>query len=92
MMHQRLLFQKLGIVPCVQVMTIHKAKGLEFDGVVVVLEDSRTALWREDRGGSDTEVEDLYRVAITRAQHGLAVIAFDNAWDAAREPVKRLLR
>ena len=91
MMRQRLLFQKLGIVPCVQVMTIHKAKGLEFDGVVVVLEDSRTALWRKARDSSDAGVEDLYRVAISRARHGLVVVAFEDAKDVAQEPLMRLL-
>ncbi|MEN6426175.1 MAG: ATP-dependent helicase [Phycisphaerales bacterium] len=88
---QKVLFEKLGIQKSIQVMTIHKSKGREFDGVVLLLEDSRSAVWRDDINASQDEVEDLYRVAVSRARSALAVVAFKDAWKDAAVPVRRLL-
>lgn len=88
---QKVVFEKLGIQKNVQVMTIHKSKGREFDGVILVLETSRKAIWRRDSNASDQEIEDLYRVAISRARSAFALVAFDDAWKDASEPVRRLL-
>jgi hypothetical protein len=91
MMQQRVLFEKLGIQPVIQVMTIHKAKGREFDGVVLLLENSRKALWRKSSRSRDADVEDLYRVAISRARYAVSLVAFEDAVGDAKEPVRRLL-
>jgi len=88
---QKVIFEKLGIQKNVQVMTIHKSKGREFDGVVLVLENSPKAIWRESGNASDEEIEDLYRVAISRARSAFALVAFEDAWEDAAEPVRRLL-
>jgi DNA helicase-2/ATP-dependent DNA helicase PcrA len=86
---QRIIFEKLGLQKSVQVMTIHKAKGREFDGVVLVLEDNGKQLWTNS---DDNEaVEDLYRVAISRARSAFALVAFKDAYQKAAPAVKRLL-
>ena len=88
---QKIIFEKVGLQKNVQVMTIHKSKGREFDGVVLVLEDNYKAVWRANGPGSDEEVEELYRVGITRARSAFALIAFEDARKEARDVVKRLL-
>jgi DNA helicase-2/ATP-dependent DNA helicase PcrA len=88
---QKVIFEKLGLQKNVQVMTIHKSKGREFDGVVLVLEDSHKAVWRKNGPGSNEEVEDIYRVAITRARSAFALVAFEDARKEAKDVVKRLL-
>ena len=88
---QKVIFEKLGIQKSVQVMTIHKSKGREFDGVVLVLEDNHKALWKKDGPASGPEIDDLYRVAISRARSAFALVAFEDARKEAAEPVKRLL-
>lgn len=88
---QKIIFEKLGLQKNVQVMTIHKSKGREFHGVVLVLEDNHKALWRNNGPGSDKEVEDLYRVAISRARSAFSLVAFEDARKEARDVVKRLL-
>ena len=60
-------------------MTIHKSKGREFDGVVLVLEDNHKALWKKDGPASGPEIDDLYRVAISRARSAFALVAFEDA-------------
>ena len=86
---QNIIFEKLGIQKSIQVMTIHKSKGREFDGVILVLEDDHSAIWK--KSGNIEEIEDLYRVAISRAKNALAIVAFDDAVNEAADPVKRLL-
>jgi ATP-dependent exoDNAse (exonuclease V) beta subunit len=88
---QKVIFEKLGIEKRVQVMTIHKSKGREFDGVVLVLEDSRKAIWRREGRATEEEIEDLYRVALSRAKSMFALVAFEDAWRDAAAPVTRLL-
>ncbi|MGP7978973.1 MAG: AAA family ATPase [Syntrophobacteraceae bacterium] len=91
-MQQRIIFEKLGISSSVEVMTIHKSKGREFDGVVLVLEDNHKALWKEGSQTSDKELDDLYRVAISRARHALWVIAYEDALQNAKPAIHRLLK
>ena len=88
---REVLYEKLGIEEAVQVMTIHKAKGREFDGVVLVLESSPKALWRKDSHISNQELEDLYRVAISRGRNAFALVAHNDIFDDAKLPVQRLL-
>lgn len=90
-MQQRVIFEKIGLEPRVQIMTIHKAKGREFDGVVLVLENNHKALWKASRRIDEEERLDLYRVAITRARHAFALVAFEDAYSAAASVVQRLL-
>ena len=90
-MQQRIIFEKLGISENIEVMTIHKAKGREFDGVVLVFEDNRNALWRSDSRTQDSELLDLYRVAISRARYALRVVAYEDAIENAKPAVHRLL-
>ncbi len=91
-LQQRIIKEKLGIQPWTQIMTIHRSKGREFDGVIVVFEDSYDAAWRAGRSIPEKEVRDLYRVALSRARHALALIAFDDAHKHAAEPLRPLLR
>ncbi len=72
----------------VQLLTVHKAKGLEFDTVFVV--DANEEYWKPNRGGRKSPVnlplqaygEDaddyarLFYVAATRAKHSLFVSSF----------------
>jgi len=88
---QKIIFEKLGLQKNVQVMTIHKSKGREFDGVVLVLEDNYKAVWRANSPGSDQEVEELYRVGITRARSAFVLVAFEDARREAKDVVRRLL-
>ena len=74
-------------------MTIHKAKGREFEGAVLLLEDDPTAHWRVS-GSRDPDivaVTDLYRVATSRAREALEVVAFDDIAGDALPPVQTLL-
>lgn len=87
---QNIIFEKQGIQKSVQVMTIHKAKGKEFDGVVLVLEDSPKAVWSRSEL-KECEIEDLYRVAITRAKTAFSLVAFQNSYSKATPPVKKIL-
>lgn len=89
-MQRRAILEKMGIQPRVQAMTIHKAKGREFDGVVLALEYNRKALWRKS-ARKDEEVDDLYRVAITRARRAFAFVGFEDIRQEAASPVKKLL-
>jgi superfamily I DNA/RNA helicase len=89
---QKVIFEKLGIQKNVQVMTIHKSKGREFDGVVLVLEDNHKAFWRKINSRLDTEIEELYRVAISRARSAFAIVAFEDARNEAAEPLKQFLQ
>jgi len=90
-MQQRIIFEKLGIESGVQVMTIHKAKGREFDGVVIVMEDSRKAMWINDSKTSDSELNDLYRVGISRARAAFGLIGYNDIYDDAKPNVQKLL-
>jgi superfamily I DNA/RNA helicase len=90
-MQQKIIFEKLGIETGVQVMTIHKSKGREFDGVVLVLENNRKALWRNESNTPDTELEDLYRVGISRAKYAFGLTAYNNIFDEAKPAVQKLL-
>ncbi len=90
-MQKRIIFEKLGIELGVQVMTIHKAKGREFDGVALVLEDSRKALWRKDSKSADSELNDVYRVGISRAKEAFGLIAYNDVYDDAKMPIQKLL-
>lgn len=90
-LQQRIILEKLGGRRGVEVMTIHKSKGREFDAVVLALENDHTALWRCSVHMTDEEIDDLYRVAISRARDVLIVVAFDDAYASAKAPVKKLL-
>lgn len=90
-MQQRIIFEKLGIERGVQVMTIHKSKGREFDGVVLVLENNRKALWRNESNTLDKELADLYRVGISRARYAFGLTAYNNIFDEAKPAVQKLL-
>jgi len=90
-MQKRIIFEKFGIESGVQVMTIHKSKGREFDGVVLVLEDNRKALWGNESNTSDTEIEDLYRVGISRARDAFSLTAYNNIYADAKPAVQKLL-
>lgn len=87
---QKVIFEKQGIQKNVQVMTIHKAKGREFDGVILVLESNRKAIWQRN-DIPDEEIEDLYRVAVSRNRSAFSLVAFADSYPKATRPVKRLL-
>ena len=72
-------------------MTIHKSKGREFDGVILVLEDNPKAIWGKDSLATDDEIEELYLVAISRARSAFALIAFEDVYQNTASPMKRLL-
>lgn len=91
-LQQRIILEKLGLQKGVEVMTIHKSKGREFDGVVLALENDHTALWRGSNRMADEEIDDLYRVAISRARDALVVVAYNDALASAKSPVQKLLR
>lgn len=76
---KRILLEKAGVSATIQVMTIHKSKGREFDGVVLLLENDPRALWRASSPVPEREREDLYRVALSRARERLVVVAFGDA-------------
>ncbi len=88
---QSLLLEKAGVTAPVQVMTIHKSKGREFDGVVLVLEDDPRALWLTSSHLPEQERVDLYRVAISRARHQLVVVALRDARDRIAPPLAKLI-
>jgi hypothetical protein len=90
-MQQRIIFEKLGIESGIQVMTIHKAKGREFDGVVLVMEDSRKAMWTNDSRTSDSELNDLYCVGISRAKNALGILGYNDMYNDAKTSVQKLL-
>lgn len=90
-MQQRVIFEKIGLEPRIQLMTIHKAKGREFDGVVLVLEDNHEAFWKASKRMDEEERLDLYRVAMTRARHAFALVAFEDACTDAAPVLRRLL-
>jgi DNA helicase-2/ATP-dependent DNA helicase PcrA len=87
---QKIIFEKLGLHKNVQVMTIHKSKGREFDGVVLVLED-KIGIWEKKDESKKEEIKELYNVAISRAKKAISIVAFEDAINKASEPVKRLL-
>lgn len=89
-LQQRIIFEKLGLQRGIEIMTIHKSKGREFDGVVLALENDHTALWRS-ASVTDAEIDDLYRVAISRAREAIIFVAFEDASALAKTPVKKLL-
>ena len=88
---QKIVFEKLGIQKNVQVMTIHKSKGREFDGVILVLENNYGAIWKDKNRQKEEEIKDLYRVAISRAKKAISIVAFEDALNDASETTKRLL-
>ncbi|HKZ41690.1 MAG TPA: 3'-5' exonuclease, partial [Candidatus Hodarchaeales archaeon] len=90
-LQQRIIFEKLGIHHSVEVMTIHKAKGREFNGVVLVFEDNYKALWKAGSLTADAELVDLYRVAISRARDVIGIIAYNDTIDHVRVEVRKLL-
>lgn len=90
-LQQRIVFEKLGLQRGIEIMTIHKSKGREFDGVVLALENDHTALWRSSSSVTEAEIDDLYRVAISRAREAFIVVAFEDASALTKAPVKKLL-
>jgi DNA helicase-2/ATP-dependent DNA helicase PcrA len=88
---QRVVLEKEGLGSQVQVMTIHKAKGREFEGTVLVLEDDARALWRASSGIPERERQDLYRVALSRARSRVVVIAFEDAGEQIAGVLSRLV-
>lgn len=89
-MKKRILYEKIGLSASLEAMTIHKAKGREFDGVVLVLEDEHGAPWKGDQN-SDSDLFDLYYVAISRARHALMIVAKATAGREIRSCVRHLL-
>lgn len=89
---QKVLLEKSGVSSPIQVMTIHKAKGREFDGAVLVLEDDRRALWRASSNIPETERVDLYRVGLSRARELLVVVAFDDSGGEIADSLARLAK
>lgn len=89
-MQQKIVYEKLGIEAGVQIMTIHKSKGREFDGVILVLEDSHDAIWKR-KTEVDPEIEELYRVAISRARNAFGLIAYNDIFEEANPMVQKLL-
>lgn len=87
---QKIMLEKSGIQHLVQVMTIHKSKGREFDGVVLILEDDPRALWRASALVPESERIDLYRVAISRAREFLTVVAFDDTSEYIHPSLEKL--
>lgn len=87
---QKIIFEKLGIQKNVQVMTIHKSKGREFDGVVLVLE-SNYSIWQNKAPQKEEEIKELYNVAISRAKKAISIVAFKDAINDASKPAKKLL-
>jgi len=87
---KKIIFEKLGVQKNVQVMTIHKSKGREFDGVVLVFE-SNFSVWKDKDPQKEKEIKELYNVAISRARKAISIVAFENAIGEASKPVKKLL-
>src|SRR5215213_2501427 len=56
----------------VQVMTLHRAKGLEFDHVLLAgLEEGVWPNWQAEQQGAIAEERRLFYVGVTRARHSL---------------------
>ena len=59
----------------IQVMTIHKAKGKQFDAVVLYRDKWAAPLATKRDKAPYKEARRLTRVAITRARHGVLILA-----------------
>lgn len=88
---QKIAREKAGFVASVEVMTIHKSKGREFDGVVLLLEDEPGAPWKQSSKKDEAELKDVYYVAVSRARSALAIVARVTAGGEARPCVAALL-
>ena len=63
---------ELEVPDAVQVMTLHRAKGLEFDHVLLAgLEEGVWPNWQAEKHGALPEERRLFYVGITRARHSL---------------------
>jgi DNA helicase-2/ATP-dependent DNA helicase PcrA len=76
MYYRRLLrhHKTLNLEPCVQLETIHGAKGAQADHVALFLEQSRRT-WAESQQGSSDDEHRVWYVGCTRARVSLHVVA-----------------
>ena len=72
----KLAVQITGDLDCVQIMTIHKAKGLEWDSVVIA--DFNDGMFPHKRSNNIQEELHILYVAITRAKRNLVFVCNDN--------------
>src|SRR4051812_28076196 len=60
------------VTDAVQVMTLHRAKGLEFDHILLAgLEEGVWPNWQAEQQGAIAEERRLFYVGVTRARHSL---------------------
>lgn len=74
-----------GVPDAVQVMTLHRAKGLEFDHVLLAgLEEGVWPNWQAEKRDAMPEERRLFYVGITRARHSLRLswVRQRRSWDA----------
>lgn len=88
----------LGITPgeaeamdAVQVLTLHRAKGLEFDHVLLAgLEEGVWPNWQAEQQGAIAEERRLFYVGVTRARHSLQLSWVRHRRDWAGKPSRFL--
>ena len=75
----------------VQVMTLHRAKGLEFDHVLLAgLEECVWPNWQAEQHGAIAEERRLFYVGVTRARHSLQLSWVRHRRDWAGKPSRFL--
>ena len=75
----------------VQVMTLHRAKGLEFDHVLLAgLEEGVWPNWQAEQQGAIAEERRLFYVGVTRARHSLQLSWVRHRRDWAGKPSRFL--
>ena len=75
----------------VQVMTLHRAKGLEFDHVLLAgLEEGVWPNWQAEQHGAIAEERRLFYVGVTRARHSLQLSWVRHRRDWAGKPSRFL--
>jgi superfamily I DNA/RNA helicase len=78
-------------VDAVQVMTLHRAKGLEFDHVLLAgLEEGVWPNWQAEQQGAIAEERRLFYVGVTRARHSLQLSWVRHRRDWAGKPSRFL--
>jgi superfamily I DNA/RNA helicase len=78
-------------VDAVQVMTLHRAKGLEFDHVLLAgLEEGVWPNWQAEQHGAIAEERRLFYVGVTRARHSLQLSWVRHRRDWAGKPSRFL--
>ena len=75
----------------VQVLTLHRAKGLEFDHVLLAgLEEGVWPNWQAEQHGASDEERRLFYVGVTRARHSLRLSWVRNRREWAGKPSRFL--